>query len=505
MSGSLTFGALANIFQDEDVVDPILQVLGHKPINGTRQERYRLLLSDGHYSTNLSMLATQLNNLIHDKQLEQFTLIKVKKHICNSVPGQSKRVVIILELEIVTPGSQIGSKIGSPQLIGADGADGELMVNFGSNWYCSSELEKLYIDKNKWGQVEFRVMTNAPSNLFLRVYCIYSFSLEAVKRCPTHASVNDEPPQLTEHLILGDGDQCRYECDDSSGRLSVIFPVEQPHEGTYRTRERIKFMCLSTCVGGINRRPLKVIFTLETDQGKEVGKKVFDVKICGNPWRAKAQEEDRHRHQKTEDRAAQQFNIERAKKNESGGGINSLHLAVEGPSKADITCNDNKDGTVDVSYLPTAPGEYKITAMRMREAVPVTEIGSQCRLTFKMPGIYVEDLEATVTSPSGKSTKANVSEEEEGLYAVNFVPHELGIHTVTVRYRDVDIPGSPFQFTVGPLQDSGAHRVHAGNDICLIGFLGMERITKKKTQSHRSPVSIVELVFYAPRRYPLTC
>jgi len=26
----------------------------------------------------------------------------------------------------------------------------------------------------------------------------------------------------------------------------------------------------------------------------------------------------------------------------------------------------------------------------------------------------------------------------------------------------VDIPGSPFQFTVGPLQDSGAHRVHAG-------------------------------------------
>merc|ERR1719479_358683 len=29
-------------------------------------------------------------------------------------------------------------------------------------------------------------------------------------------------------------------------------------------------------------------------------------------------------------------------------------------------------------------------------------------------------------------------------------------------YRDVDIPGSPFQFTVGPLQDGGAHRVHAG-------------------------------------------
>ena len=38
-----------------------------------------------------------------------------------------------------------------------------------------------------------------------------------------------------------------------------------------------------------------------------------------------------------------------------------LALAVEGPSKAEISCHDNKDGTVSVSYLPTAPGEYKIT------------------------------------------------------------------------------------------------------------------------------------------------
>ena len=59
---------------------------------------------------------------------------------------------------------------------------------------------------------------------------------------------------------------------------------------------------------------------------------------------------------------------------------------------------------------------------------------------------------------------AVVAELEDGLYAVNFVPYELGIHTVSVMYRDVDIPGSPFQFTVGPLQDGGAHRY---SDLCL--------------------------------------
>lgn len=37
-----------------------------------------------------------------------------------------------------------------------------------------------------------------------------------------------------------------------------------------------------------------------------------------------------------------------------------LSLAVEGPSKAEITCKDNKDGTCTVSYLPTAPGDYSI-------------------------------------------------------------------------------------------------------------------------------------------------
>lgn len=38
----------------------------------------------------------------------------------------------------------------------------------------------------------------------------------------------------------------------------------------------------------------------------------------------------------------------------------SLSLAVEGPSKAEISCHDNKDGTVTASYLPTSPGDYKV-------------------------------------------------------------------------------------------------------------------------------------------------
>ena len=36
----LTSGALTQICQAEDIKDPILQVLGHKPIKGSDYERY---------------------------------------------------------------------------------------------------------------------------------------------------------------------------------------------------------------------------------------------------------------------------------------------------------------------------------------------------------------------------------------------------------------------------------------------------------------------------------
>lgn len=127
-------------------------------------------------------------------------------------------------------------------------------------------------------------------------------------------------------------------------------------------------------------------------------------------------------------------------------GYGGLSLSIEGPSKAEIVCNDKEDGTLNISYKPTEPGYYIINLkfadhhvegspftvkvggegtnrkrekiQRQREAVsrllnsveiffkclmfkqvPVTEVGSQCKLTFKMPGITSFDLSATVTSP----------------------------------------------------------------------------------------------------------
>ena len=53
--------------------------------------------------------------------------------------------------------------------------------------------------------------------------------------------------------------------------------------------------------------------------------------------------------------------------------------------------------------------------------VPITEVGSQCKLTFKMPGIKSMDLTASVTSPGGITQDAEVKEVEDGLNAIHFV------------------------------------------------------------------------------------
>lgn len=72
------------------------------------------------------------------------------------------------------------------------------------------------------------------------------------------------------------------------------------------------------------------------------------------------------------------------------------------------------------------------------------------------------DMDAKVTSPSGAVEDAEILDLEECCYAVHFVPKEIGCHTVSVKCKDAHIGGSPFQFTVGPLREYGAHRVHAG-------------------------------------------
>uniref|UniRef100_A0A8C2DD19 Filamin B n=1 Tax=Cyprinus carpio TaxID=7962 RepID=A0A8C2DD19_CYPCA len=199
-------------------------------------------------------------------------------------------------------------------------------------------------------------------------------------------------------------------------------------------------------------------------------------------------------------------------------GYGGLALSIEGPSKVDIQTEDMEDGTCGVSYCPTEPGTYivsirfaeehvpgspfsvKVTGegricesiTRRQKAASVSSVGSVCDLNLKIPGmklthraevrpaesrcsvssvsfcslfstgIDLQDVSAQVTSPSGATEAAEMVAVGDHTYCVRFVPHEMGVHMVSVKYRGQHVPGSPFQFTVGPLGEGGARQVRAG-------------------------------------------
>jgi filamin len=175
--------------------------------------------------------------------------------------------------------------------------------------------------------------------------------------------------------------------------------------------------------------------------------------------------------------------------NTKDAGYGGLSLSIEGPSKADIECQDNEDGSCRVTYKPTEPGNYVVNVkfadehvpgspflvaiggepsgrvteriVRQKEAADITHIGSQCELSLKIPGTSRYDMEASVTSPSGITELCDIQDLGQCHYSIKFVPKEMGIHTVSVKHRGMHIPGSPFQFTVGPITDGGAHKVRA--------------------------------------------
>uniref|UniRef100_A0A8C9R1D2 Filamin B n=1 Tax=Scleropages formosus TaxID=113540 RepID=A0A8C9R1D2_SCLFO len=225
-------------------------------------------------------------------------------------------------------------------------------------------------------------------------------------------------------------------------------------------------------------------------------------------------------------------------------GYGGLALSIEGPSKVDIQTEDMEDGTCKVSYCPTEPGTYIVSIKFAEEHVPgspftvkvtgegrvresisrrqraasVATVGSICDLNLKIPvtwfllalsqeilshgvyrsrlslrrrvpgggaraaqgteglwigavpparpsgleGIDIRDTSAQVTSPSGTTEPAEVIAVDTNTYCVRFIPREMGVHTVSVMYRGHHVPGSPFQFTVGPLGEGGAQKVRAG-------------------------------------------
>ncbi|KAK2105079.1 hypothetical protein P7K49_014593 [Saguinus oedipus] len=171
-----------------------------------------------------------------------------------------------------------------------------------------------------------------------------------------------------------------------------------------------------------------------------------------------------------------------------------LAIAVEGPSKAEISFEDSKDGSCSVTYVVQEPGDYKVSVKFNEEHIPdspfivpvASPSGDTHRLTVSslqelglkvnQPASFAVSLneakgviDAKVHSPSGALEEYYVTEIyqdticwfEEGpqahsmalcssdKYAVCFIPRENGVYLIDVKFNGTHIPGSTFKIQVG--------------------------------------------------------
>ncbi|XP_041348869.1 replication protein A 70 kDa DNA-binding subunit-like [Gigantopelta aegis] len=115
MTLQLSTGAIQAIINGDTPEKPILQIISYKKISsGASADRYRLLLSDGQLSYSHAMLATQLNEMMEEGRMDNLCVVQIDRYLCNTIHGD-RRVIIILDLNILQKGSEVRERLGNPQ------------------------------------------------------------------------------------------------------------------------------------------------------------------------------------------------------------------------------------------------------------------------------------------------------------------------------------------------------------------------------------------------------
>lgn len=168
---------------------------------------------------------------------------------------------------------------------------------------------------------------------------------------------------------------------------------------------------------------------------------------------------------------------------DTNGEVGTLGFTVEGPSEAKIECKDNGDGTVNVMYHPTAPGEYAIHVLTNGEDIPkspwVVEIDPKPEVFFpekvQVSGAGVKEsgvfkgksteftvntkeagnaiLEATIMDLAYNEVPVNIKDNKDGTYKCDYKPEKTGRHVVQVNFGGVGVPNAPYNVIVAKPTD----------------------------------------------------
>ncbi|NXP88215.1 P73 protein, partial [Passerina amoena] len=236
-------------------------------------------------------------------------------------------------------------------------------------------LKKLYCQIAKTCPIQIKVSTSPPPGTIIRAMPVYKKAehvTEVVKRCPNHElgrDFNDGQSAPASHLIRVEGNNLSQYVDDPvTGRQSVMVPYEPPQVGTEFTTILYNFMCNSSCVGGMNRRPILIIITLETRDGQVLGRRSFEGRICACPGRDRKADEDHFREQQAlNESTAKNGNANKRTFKQSPQGIPALGTGIK----------KRRHGEEEMYYVPVRGRENFEILMKIKESLELVELVPQ--------------------------------------------------------------------------------------------------------------------------------
>jgi filamin len=175
---------------------------------------------------------------------------------------------------------------------------------------------------------------------------------------------------------------------------------------------------------------------------------------------------------------------------------------MEGANRADLECQQKEKYEYLLSYRPPEPGIYllnfrygddhiagspfmvsvggkpsgrvrAIAQKQIQAAEPVSS-GQSCSLDLKIPGVSPLDMEASLTSPSGRTELCEIRDSPGNVFLIKFTPSENGINVLSLKQKGIHIAGSPLQYTVGKTPQGGVHKVEFGGSGAERGGFGVK-------------------------------
>ncbi|XP_075046252.1 tumor protein p73-like isoform X1 [Mixophyes fleayi] len=246
-----------------------------------------------------------------------------------------------------------------------------------ATWTYSPLLKKLYCQIAKTCPIQIKLSSPPPPGTVIRAMPVYKKAehvTEVVKRCPNHElgrDFNDGQAAPASHLIRVEGNNLSQYVDDPvTGRQSVMVPHEPPQVGTEFTTILYNFMCNSSCVGGMNRRPILIIITLETRDGQVLGRRSFEGRICACPGRDRKADEDHFREQAALNETAAK-NVNANKRSES------CKQSPQGVPTLGTNIKKRRHGEEEIYYVPVRGRENFEILMKIKESLELVELVPQ--------------------------------------------------------------------------------------------------------------------------------